>query len=73
MMNAIKMLRERNGLSQRALAEGIGVTQQAVAKWETGGAYPRGEVLVKLADLLHCTIDELFDRSEPGGAEQDSA
>lgn len=72
-MNAIKSLRERNGLSQRALADGVGVTQQAVAKWEAGGAYPRGEVLAVLADLLHCTIDELFGRGESAGPEQDSA
>ncbi len=64
-MNTIKFLRKGNGLSQSALANRIGISQQAVAQWEAGKAHPRGETLVKLADILHCTIDELYGREPP--------
>lgn len=63
-MNNIKLFRERNGFSQQMLAGKVGVTQQAVAKWEVGGSYPRGETLICLADALGCTIDELFGREQ---------
>lgn len=48
-MDNIRIFRERNSLSQQTLAEKVGVSQQAVAKWETGKSYPRGETLKKLA------------------------
>lgn len=63
-MNNIKLLRRRSSVSQQELAGKVGVTQQAVAKWETGKSYPRGETLVKLASVLGCTIDELFGQSQ---------
>lgn len=63
-MNNIKLLRRRSSVSQQELAGKVGVTQQAVAKWEAGKSYPRGETLVKLASVLSCTIDELFGRSQ---------
>jgi len=58
-------MRSNLGISQAALAELLGVSQQAVAQWETGRAYPRGETLAKLDDILHCTIDELYGREPP--------
>ena len=36
----IAMLRKKAGLSQSALAEKLGVSTQAVSKWETGGSLP---------------------------------
>ena len=36
--HAIKQLREERGLTQRALAESLGVTDKAVSKWESGGS-----------------------------------
>ena len=38
----------------------LGVSQQSVAKWESGKALPRGETLIKLAAVLSCSIDELL-------------
>ena len=64
-MKALKKLRQEMGMTQANLAQKMGVTQSMVAKWEAGSSCPRGEVLVRLASLLHCTIDELFGR-EPG-------
>lgn len=65
-MNSIKIFRTKNGLSQSALAELLGVCQQAVAQWETSKTLPRGETLIKLADLFGCSIDELYGRDPPG-------
>lgn len=63
-MNAIKTKRTQTGLSQTALAELLGVSQQAVAQWETGKAMPRREAMMKLSDLFNCTIDELYSRDQ---------
>lgn len=46
---AIAADRARLGLSQQELAQRIGVSQQAVAKWEAGAATPRGKRLQQLA------------------------
>lgn len=59
-MVSIKGLREKNGLTQVALAEAIGVTQACVAMWENGKALPNSDKLPKLAEVLGCTIDELY-------------
>lgn len=72
-MNNIKFLRERNSISQQTLSEKVGVSQQAVAKWETGASMPGAAKLPLLADALSCTIDELFGRVPPGPGNQTSA
>lgn len=67
-MKGLKAIREARSLSQEQVAKILKVDRSTVTKWETGGAYPRGEVLAKLADLLHCTIDELFGRDSQSSA-----
>ena len=64
-MNNIKCLRESKGLSQSALATYIGVSQQAVARWETGTADPRWDMAPRLADFFGCTTDALYGREPP--------
>ncbi len=59
-MNRLKYCREQKGFSQTDIAEKLGVTQQAIAKWETGEAMPRADKLPQLAKILGCTIDALF-------------
>lgn len=59
-MNNLKFLREEKNISQTQLALKMGVSQQAVAKWETGESMPRAEKLIQLAEVLNCTIDELL-------------
>ena len=59
-MNNIQALRKEANIKQTQLAESLGVTQQAVAKWETGTSLPRADLLPKLADVLGCTVDELL-------------
>ena len=63
-MTAIKGLRERAGLTQAQLAEKIGASQSAVALWETGARMPRSNKLQKLAEVLECTVADLFDNAK---------
>lgn len=56
----IKNMREKTGLTQRQLAEQLGVGRTAVAMWELGKSVPRSDKLPALARILDCTIDELF-------------
>ena len=56
----IKELRRRDGRTQEALAEALGVTNQAVSRWEAGGSYPDMELVPAIANYFHVSIDELF-------------
>ena len=64
----IRELRRRDGRTQEALAEFLGVTGQAVSRWESGGSYPDMEMVPAIANYFHVSIDELFgydnDREE---------
>lgn len=57
--------RKRLGMTQDALAEQLGVTAQAVSKWENDLSCPDITTLPKLADIFHISVDELLGR---GGA-----
>ncbi|GIP36918.1 hypothetical protein J31TS4_01980 [Paenibacillus sp. J31TS4] len=52
--------RKQKGLTQERLAERLGVTYQAVSKWENGQSMPDVTLLPLLADTLGMTMDELF-------------
>ena len=56
----IKALRQRDGRTQDALAEELGVTAQAVSRWEKGICYPDMEVIPSIANYFSVSIDELF-------------
>lgn len=57
----IKHIREKYNISQQNLAELLSVDRSTVAKWETGKALPTADKLPKLAQILKCNIDELFE------------
>jgi transcriptional regulator with XRE-family HTH domain len=57
----IKRLRHRIGLSQTELANKLGVTAQAVSKWETKTNSPDIALIPKIAELFDVSIDELFE------------
>jgi transcriptional regulator with XRE-family HTH domain len=63
-MNGIRKRREAKELSQDALARQLNVTQSAVAKWENAESLPRADMLPKLARVLGCSIDDLFDTQD---------
>lgn len=60
----LQALRRKNNLTQAEVAITLGVSASSVAKWETTNTYPRAELLPALADLLHCSIDDLFGREK---------
>lgn len=57
--------RKRAGLSQEALADIVGVSRQAVSKWETGETLPETAKLAALASALGVSVDWLLSDSEP--------
>ncbi len=62
----ITEFRERAGMTKTQLAEALGVDITTVCKWEKGPNKPLANTLIKLADLLHCSTDELLGREPPG-------
>jgi transcriptional regulator with XRE-family HTH domain len=62
----IKELRIENGLTQKELAEKIGVSQGAVYFWEKGINEPTAGYLVSMAELFGVSVDELLSYVVPG-------
>lgn len=56
----ITLLRKQNGWSQEELAEQLGVSRQAVSKWESGASIPDIERVLRLGDLFGVTTDYLL-------------
>ena len=57
----IQKLRREAGLSQESFAEQLGVSRQAVSKWETDRGYPETEKMIRISKLFHVTLDYLLD------------
>lgn len=55
----IYQFRRKSGLSQEQLAEKIGVSRQAISKWESGTSMPEFQKLLALSECFHITLDEL--------------
>ena len=49
-------LRKNNNLSQEQLAEQLGVSRQAVSKWEAGNSYPDMEKMLQKCQILNCPL-----------------
>lgn len=64
----LKALRKQTGMSQEQLAEKLGVSRQAVTKWETNAGIPDIENIMAIATLFGCSIDELLMNEQ--GAKQ---
>lgn len=63
--NRLQRHRKAHGYSQEALAAALGISRQAVSKWECGEASPDTENLIRLAKLYHISLDELILSDEP--------
>ena len=61
--NQIKTLRQQRGATQEAVAAALGVTAQAVSKWETNAAAPDIQLLPAISAYFGVTIDYLVGRS----------
>ena len=56
----IKKLRKSKGLSQEELAVKLGVVRQTVSKWEKGLSVPDSEMLIKIAEELDTTVNNIL-------------
>lgn len=63
--------RKQLGMTQENLASCLGVSNQAVSKWETDQSCPDVQLLPKLADLFAISLDTLFGRESAGPVIQD--
>lgn len=61
----LKILREKRGITQQELADGIGISNKAVSTWENGSKVPRQPKLEKLADYFNVSVDYLLGRDSP--------
>lgn len=65
----IQQLRKRKGISQEELADRIGVSRQAVSKWESGQTSPDLEKIVLLSEFFEVTTDYLLKGVSPAQAQ----
>lgn len=54
-------LRKNNNLSQEQLADKLGVSRQAVSKWESGSSYPDMDKIINMCKILNCNLDDLLE------------
>lgn len=64
----LTMLRGINGYSQEEIAERIGISRQAYAKWESGATIPDVEKCRRLAEVYGVTVDALLKTEQVDGA-----
>ncbi len=60
----LSKLRKENNYTQEQLADTLGVSRQAVSKWESNIAYPDTDKLIRISELFDCTLDYLLKDSE---------
>ena len=65
MADRIQSLRKSKGISQEELADKIGVSRQAVSKWESEQSLPDMEKVILLSDYFEVTTDYLLKGIEP--------
>ena len=58
----LKRLRENAEITQIELAEKINVSQSAIALFEAGTKIPSVAIVIRIADVFECTVDELLGR-----------
>ena len=71
----LSKLRKENNFTQEQLAEILGVSRQAISKWESNISYPETEKLVRLGELYGCSMDYLLkdENKEPTSAPESKA
>lgn len=58
----IRHQRQKNKMTQTELAERVGIKQGTISEYESGSLTPSVENLIRLADVLKCSLDELCER-----------
>ena len=64
MVEKLKLLRQEHGVSQRELAEAVGVSQQSINKYENHAIEPDIATLIALADFFRTWVDYLTGHTE---------
>lgn len=62
--NRLVQLRKKHGLSQEELAEKLGISRQAVSKWERAESSPDTDNLISIAKLYNVSLDEILKTDE---------
>lgn len=57
----LQSLRKKSNLSQEALAQELGVSRQAVSKWESGASYPEMDKLILMSKIFKCSLDDFVN------------
>ena len=57
----LQKIRKENNITQEGLADKLGVSRQAVSKWESGTAYPDTEKLIQMSKIFNISLDELVN------------
>lgn len=63
----LSRLRKEHGYTQEQLAAELGVSRQAVGKWESDSAYPETDKLIRMGELYGCSMDYLLKDGEASG------
>ena len=66
-------LRREKRYTQEQLAEQLGVSRQAISRWESDMAFPETEKLIRLSDLYGCTVDYMLKENVPISGEKPAA
>lgn len=67
----IQKLRKESGLSQEELACQLGVSRQAISKWERDSGYPETDKIIRMGKLFHVTLDYLLNEEGTAPSEPD--
>lgn len=65
----IQKLRKEAGLSQEELSYQLGVSRQAISKWERDNGYPETEKIIRMSKLFHVSLDYLLNEEAPKNPE----
>ena len=58
-MTNLKIMRIRRGMTQRELAEKVGIEFHAISAYEKGLRFPRRDILARLAETLECEVKDI--------------
>lgn len=64
----LKRARLEKGLTQNDVSAKLGISRQAVSRWETGAAYPDIDNLTLLSEIYGASVDELLGKKAAGSS-----
>ena len=68
----LSKLRKENNYTQEQLADILGVSRQAISKWESNITYPETDKLIRMSELFDCSLDYLLKDAEETGRNNQS-